>query len=189
MTWANKEHRDERELIRFAIAGQSEAWLRLQDKIYGIIDTIADRIQKASDANPEVVESSASIMKDLTSLAGDWVKAKIERPTLENAKLRAEIASEFAEAKKRWAEASKAEAEARKIMSETQTQELLAAMDNLERLLRLQSLMSNMTFSLQGKDGHLLIGPRPDQLGLPTGDADSLSEEPHKTDEEEMRKD
>jgi len=189
MTYANEEHRDERELIRFAIAGQNEAWLRLNEKIYNVIDSIVDRVQKVVDVNPEAAKASASIMKDLTSIAGDWVKAKVERPSLENTKLRAEIASEYAEAKKRWAEALKAEAEAKKIISETQTQEVLAAMDNLERLLRLQSLMSNMTFTVQGKDGHLLIGPRPDQLGLPAGDTDSLSEEPHKADEEEMRSD
>lgn len=176
MTYANEEKRDERELIRFAIAGQSEAWIRLQDKIFGIIDTIADRIQEISGANPEMVESSASAMKDLSSLATDWAKAKIERPSLENSKLRAEIAKEFAEAKKNWAEAKKAEAETRKIISETQTQGLLAAMDNIEKLLRLQSLMSNITFDRQGNDGHLLIGPSPEQLGLPDGDTEPLSE-------------
>ena len=177
MTWANDEQREEYELLRFAITGKGEEWARLQQRIFDIVDVIAQRIQDATDANPNTVQESADTMKDLTTLAASWARAKIERPSLENDKLKAEIASEFAEAKKRWAEAMKLEAETRQIDVEVCNQQLVSALDNLERLLKIAKLMSNITFKRIGNDGHLLIGPKAEQLGQPDPDAPLHGEE------------
>lgn len=178
MTWANEEHRDERELIRYVLDGKGEEWERLRGRLYSIIDMIASRIQEMSGAEPDTVDASSSVMKDLAGLAMDWARAKVERPSLENDKLRAEIASEFAEAKKRWAEALKAQAEAQKIAQDSRNQQLVAALDNLERLIRLTKVIANVTFEQHGNDGHLLIGPNLDQIGLPAGDNTSLGTSP-----------
>ena len=176
-TWADDEHREEHELVRFAITGKGEEWPRLQQRIFGIVDVIAQRIQNSTDAAPNTVEASAETMKDLTALAANWARARIERPSLENEKLKAEIATEFAEAKKRWAEAMKLEAETRQIDIDARNQELVSALDNLERLLNIAKVMSHMTFERVGNDAHLLIGPRAQQLGQPDGGAPLLGEE------------
>ena len=72
----------------------------------------------------------------------------------------------------------KAEAEAQKINVELKTDQLIGALDNLERLVRLASVMAHVTFEQHGNDGHLLIGPRPEQLGLPAGDESSSGTSP-----------
>jgi hypothetical protein len=41
MTWADHDGPDERDLMRFAITGKGAEWVRLQDKLFGIIDVIA----------------------------------------------------------------------------------------------------------------------------------------------------
>lgn len=187
MTWADQEHRDEHELIRFAVTGRGEEWNRLQEKIFGIVDVIAQRIQDATLSNSNTVEASAEAMKDLTTLAANWAQAKIERPSLENDKLRAEIVSEFAEAKKKWAEAMKLEAETRQINADTRSQDLVSALDNLERLLRIAKVMSHVTFERSGNDGHLLIGPKVDHLGQPAGD-NPLIEDPREDDAQTQSK-
>ena len=78
MTWADQDNRDERELIRVAITGKGEEWGRLQEKIYSIVDVIAQRIQDHTSANPAKVEGSAEALKDLSTLAANWARAKIE---------------------------------------------------------------------------------------------------------------
>ena len=50
MTWADQEHRDEHELIRFAIKGKGDEWNRLQKKLFGIIDVIAEQAGLDRDA-------------------------------------------------------------------------------------------------------------------------------------------
>ena len=181
MTWADQDNRDERELLRVAITGKGEEWGRLQEKIYSIVDVIAQRIQDHTSADAAKVEGSAEALKDLSTLAANWARAKIERPSLENEKLKAEIASEFAEAKKRWAEAIKIEAETRQIDSSTNNQELVASLDNLERLLRIAKMMSHVTFARVDGDGHLLIGPTPSQLGEANGDVALLGDSTDET--------
>ena len=177
MTWADEDKRDKRDLLRFAIAGKGEEWVRLQGRIYAIVDVIARgfRTIPLVKTAPRS-KGSAEALKDLTSLAANWARAKIERPSLENEKLRAEIASEFAEAKRRWAEAIKIEAETRQIESGTNNQELVASLDDLERLLRIAGVMSHVTFTRVEGDAHLLIGPMPDQVGEPNGDMAALGD-------------
>ena len=176
MTWADQDDREERELIRFSVSGKGPEWGRLQEKIFSIVDVIAERIQQSSSIDQESVDASAEAFKDLSAIATNWARAKIERPSLENEKLKAEIASEFAEAKKRWAEALKLEAETRQIESSTNNQLLVAALDNLERLMRIAKQMSHITFERLDGDGHLLIGPTPEQLGEPKGDVTTSQE-------------
>jgi len=109
--------KDSPDLISITVTGSAREWERLQERVFSIIDSIAKRVDDitgislTSDDDPSPTE----VLKDITRIAADWTRAKVEKPTLENAKLRAQIASEFAEAKKRWAEASKAEAEAQEI--------------------------------------------------------------------------
>lgn len=168
--WADHEYGSEhgpKELVRFAVTGRGEEWGRLQERIFVIVDSIVARVQASTDIAPDTANASAEIMKDLSAIAAKWARAKVERPSLENEKLRAEIASEFAEAKRRHAEALKAEAEARKIDMETKTASLVGMLDLLERLLKLTGSMAHITFQQVGQDGHLLIGPRPEQLGPP----------------------
>jgi hypothetical protein len=176
MTWADDDNREQRDLVRFAISGKGLEWARLQNKLFAIIDVIAKRVETSCSIDPGKIDGSAEALKDLSAIAANWARAKIEKPSLENEKLKAEIASEFAEAKRRWAEALKLEAETRKIEVETNNQGLIAALDNLERLLRIAKAMSHVTFQNVDGDGHLLIGPSPDQVGEADGDTALLGD-------------
>ena len=100
------------------------------------------------------------MLKDITSIAASWAQAKVEKPSFENEKLRAEIASEFAEAKRRYAEASKLEAETQKINAEN----IGIQLDNLERLMKFAEIMGRVGFSRIGNDAHLLIDSDPDTI-------------------------
>lgn len=184
MKWADQEHegqKGKKKLLRFYVTGRGDEWSRLQEKIYSIIDSITERIQVSTDVNDVVAEHTADTLKDLSSLAAKWAQAKIERPSLENEKLKAEIASEFAEAKRRHAESLKLEAETRQIDDATRNARIVADLDNLERLMKLASTVAHVSFAKVGKDGHLLIGPTTEQIGIPDGDSaliDTRPEEP-----------
>ena len=173
MTWADEQQVDESELIRLVISGRGDAWARLETKLLGLIDVIVDRVE-GSASSTTATETTREVVKDISRIATEWARAKVERPTLENEKLRAEIASEFAEAKRRLAETLRIEAETRKIDAEARNIELVAWLDNLERLLRIAKLMAHATFARIGPDGHLLIGPRPEQLGDPQGNSHAI---------------
>lgn len=181
MKWADEQHQveqGEKQLMRFAVTGRGDEWGRLQEKIFSIIDSVAERIRESTEVEDEVIEDATDALKDLSSLATKWAKAKVERPSLENEKLRAEIASEFAEAKKRYAAALKLEAETRQIDDATRNARIIADLDNLERLMKLADRIAHVTFAKVGKDGHLLIGPTPEQVGPPDGDAALIESNP-----------
>ncbi len=173
MTWADEQQVDESELIRFVISGRGDAWAHLEAKLLGLIDTIVSRVQE-NPSHSTVAKTTGEVVEDISRIATEWARAKLERPTLENQRLRAEIACEFAEAKRRLAETLRIEAETRKIDAEAKNIELVALLDNLERLLRITQLMAHATFARIGPDGHLLIGPRPEQVGGPEGDSRAI---------------
>lgn len=152
MTLKEQKHS---EMITVEVAGSTEEWKRLQETVFGVIDTIAKRVGDLSGASLPGNEGSnpTELLQDITKIATDWARAKVEKPTLENAKLRAEIASEYAEAKRRWAEASKAEAEAERIQAEG----IAVQLDNLERLLKFSEILGRVRFSRIGNDAHLVI--------------------------------
>ena len=168
MSQREQVDRRESELVRLALTGEGEAWERLQAKVFSIIETIATRIQESTPASEGVTSSTTDVAKDILRIAGDWAKAKVERPSLENSKLRAEIASEFAEAKRRLAEARKAEAEAAKLEQELHGNRLNQDIENLERLLTLAGLMAHVQFARIGPDAHLLLSAG--EIGEPNGD-------------------
>ena len=88
-------------------------------KVYSIVDFLENKIVNFTK-NSESFDSQSikELVKDIAKIVSYWIKAKAEKTSTENAKLRAETELKFAEAKKCLAEADKAEAEARKIQAE-----------------------------------------------------------------------
>jgi len=174
--YADETSKDQITLIRFCITGSDEAWKRLQGRIYGLINVIADRIEGEGNAESAHVESVREATQDVVRIAAEWVRAKVEKPTLENNQIRAEIAAKFAEAKRTLAEEGKLLAETRAIELENENKQLVWKLDNLERLLRLLSVVAHVTYAEEGNNGHLVIGPAPRQIGGPV-DRDGTDEE------------
>lgn len=182
--WADKEYGPDsgpKLLHRFAITGDGPEWGHLQHKIFALIDNIVDRLDDVDGLDHNTLQEAGDVMKDLTSLAAKWARAKVERSSLENDKIRSAIALDFAEATKRYAEARRSNAgtirdyaEADKLRSEA----LVAKMDALERMLNIVNMIAHSQFRMVGNDGHLLIGPRPQQLGEPDGDPASIASDP-----------
>lgn len=175
MSWRGSEEPQERDLIRFAITGKNaELWERLQGRIFEVVDAIVTRIADTADLDAPETDAVVEVAQDLAKLATDWARAKLERPSLENQKLQAEIAVQFAEAKKTLAEARKLDAETRQIDANTQNQVLDGLLTKLEKLMR---MMGSITISRVGGDTHILAGPTPAELGDPQGTATAPTEE------------
>jgi hypothetical protein len=152
------------ELIRLGVAGKGPEWNRLQGKLFTAIERITARIGEWADepSGQSRAADMGEMLKDLTSLATDWARAKVERPSLENALIRVDIVAKFAEAKKAMSEARKAEAEA-----------IGTDLDNLERIIKFAELLGRVRVAKVGKDLHLSCGVDPRQLGEPAGDAET----------------
>ena len=162
----SQEHPDAQELIRLGVVGGAEEWSRLQENLFSALEGAVQKVQEWGGATPRdgVEDPYADAVRDIAALASNWARAKVERPSLENAKLRAEIVSEFAEAKRRLAEAEK-------LRSETRQSEMTFALDQLERLLKSAEIVGRLQVARVGPNVHMLVGPDPKELGRPSGDA------------------
>lgn len=169
---SSQEQPDVQKLIRLGVVGGAEEWTRLQGKLFAALEGVVQKVQEWGDRTPGEGEDDpyAEAVRDIAALAANWARAKVEKPSLENAKLRAEIVSEFAEAKRRLAETEK-------LRSETRQAEMTLALDNLERLLKFAEIVGRLQIARVGPDVHLVVGPDPKALGQPSGDA-TVTEEP-----------
>jgi hypothetical protein len=128
---ASDKHQEK--LLSVPITGHEEQWARVQERILSIVDSVAKRIDNmtGSSNSNETDSSTTVLLKDIIKIAAEWLRAKIEKITLENVKLTTEISSEVAEEKRRIAEVARLEAEAQKIQADA----LRIEFEILEQLL------------------------------------------------------
>lgn len=169
MTSDNLPARDATELIQLKITG-GDAWARIQDRIFSAVEVLVDRVTRASE-DEHKSEAVAEAVEDVLEIGLKWARAKVERPILENEKIRAEITLDFVEAKKRWAEALKIDSERRQIEAEIGRKQVTWALDNLERLLKIIGTLQQLNAARIGKDLHLFITPALSEIGEPMGDS------------------
>lgn len=170
------DHQEPNELISIPVAGlPAQEWARLQQKIFGLIDTLTEKVQDLTDLNQTGANTVATAAK--------WAEAKIEKPSLENEKLRAEITFKYAEAKTKLAEEQKIYEETFGLKIDNRMKQLTGMLDTLERTLEFMNKVNGaaITFAQIGQDGHLLIGPQASGLRLPPpSDPESETEDPEK---------
>jgi len=173
MTTQLKDYsKSDKELIRFSISGKNpEQWKRLSQSLYKLIDVIADKLSKESEINGEHAYSNSDMAKDIASIASEWAKAKIERPSIENDNIKAETALKFAQAKKHLTEIRKIEEEIIGQRIENRNRELNFLLEKFERLMKMIQIIegAHVEFVRSDNDACLLIGPKPDEL-TPSGD-------------------
>jgi hypothetical protein len=94
--------------IRIDLAGRNgEAW----DQVFQTLtDVIVAGVTRISPSE-EVTERSAIFTAHIAALSKKWLQAKVERPSLENEKLVAEIAGLFEDGKLKRAQVEKLEIE------------------------------------------------------------------------------
>lgn len=171
MNWEEREKiPKQKELIRYATAGlPDEQWENLQEKVFQIIEKVSEKIASAMSFEPGSTQKTQQVSKDIAQITLKWAQAKLEKPSLENEKLKAEIAAKFAETKKSIAETERTEEETRSLRIDNANKELSYLIDNLEKLLYLTRLIKGgqIKFTRVGSDGHLTIGYDPDELSNP----------------------
>jgi len=145
------EDDNKKELIRFQITGlPTKQWDRLQGQIFDIIEDIASKVSLGSGTGEDIA-------KDISEIALNWIKAKVEKPSLENEKLKSEIALNFANYKKTISESQK-----------TNEERIGVQIDNLTKLVNALAILkgASISFSQVGQEGHLIIGPTPKDLSI-----------------------
>lgn len=86
------------DLIRLELSGrQADAWNRVFGALAGVIENAIDRL--AANVEPEARETAKNLSRDVAEIAKSFVKAKLERPTLENESTVADIALKFEQLK------------------------------------------------------------------------------------------
>lgn len=101
------------DVIRLELTGkQAEAWNRVFDTLAGVVVRAVEHL--IPDDGAEKKEQARQMTEDLAEITKGWAKAKIERPTLENEKIIADITAKFEEAKLTRAKREQVEVETQK---------------------------------------------------------------------------
>lgn len=154
-----------REIARYEMIGDDDAWKRLSSRFLNLIESILGAVR----APFALVESAGDVLGIFTK----WAKSKVDRASLETEKLRAETITEYAKGVQTWVSAKKEARELGLDEQKTADAELLAAQKEIEKFVKLvQGRGGMISFTTDGPDGHLHIG-NPKQLGEPAGDAEN----------------
>jgi hypothetical protein len=133
-------------LVTLHISGQnSEEWQRVGARLVTLIEKISDRIVEASGVEKD---PSSTTVEDITSIATRWAQAKVEKPSLENDVLKANIMKALAEARK-------IDHESAKIATENRNSEILGMIDAMDRLVDLQIKMQKSGISIKLENGKI----------------------------------
>ena len=156
-------------ILKLSVSGFSEeSWNRLQDSLFRIIDKVSNKIDDSTSIDKETIDFTSSILKDISAITSVWAKAKMEKPSLENEKIKAEIAEKFAQTKKILKDTEKTDEEIKSLRIENRHKELSYYLDELERVFTLMQKFrdAQLFFSKDGQNASLFIGGRIDQYKL-----------------------
>jgi hypothetical protein len=142
------------ELLRLAVIGDADSWIRVQELLFQVLDGTLTRLSTLEASSGARTETNFQ----LTNLADEWAQMRVSVPSLESERARSEIMANFAAAKHRLAEAYKTEMEGRAIAAQTASRELAQLLDNLERIMRLINVMAKVKFVRVGEDAEMCIG-------------------------------
>ena len=137
---------DQAQIVAIELSGRDpEAFDRLFAKL---TDTIEKSLEMMSgkDASPGV----SSALQDVASIAKNFARAKLEKPSIENQHLIAQISSEYAAAEERLASA-------RKLHAEADSVEIDNAMKRLNAAIQMANLLGKVkALSVEGGD-HMVL--------------------------------
>ena len=139
---------EKKDFLQIGVSGLNpEIWNRLEGQFADLIEKLCDRIGADN--------SDQQLTKDIVQLGFNFAKAKIEKPSLENEKLKAEIANNYADANKKIFETEKIKEDI-----------IEKKLENLERLLTVFKNMngSNIHFSTLKGSSNLFIGNVPNDI-------------------------
>ena len=116
-----------------------EEWQRIGTKIVSLIERLSDNILEKSGVDEE---QKSNLSSDITSIATKWAQAKMEKPSLENDVLKADILKKLSEARK-------IDMESELIATEQRNKEALGMIEVMERLIDLQIKMRESGVSIE----------------------------------------
>lgn len=154
MTESNGSEGKEIELSRFEIEDlNKETWNRLQGQFALVVRSIINSIADVTGMSESGERITATAAEDLMVLGIDFVKAKAQKPTLENAELQAEVIRKYAETRE-------INARAKKIEQETKDDALDRQIRRLDMLLSSLRTMSQVKFVEQDGQSVIIITQR-----------------------------
>jgi len=137
----------ETNMLKLSVSGiPIDRWSRIQETFFGIIDKLEKKLEDNEVLDRSSIDSTSSMLKDITAIATQWAKSKVEKPSLENEKIKAEIAQKFAETKKTLNEAEKTREETKSIQIDNKQKELTFYIDSLERIFVLMEKFNDAQF-------------------------------------------
>ncbi len=162
-----EEQNDKREtnILKLSASGFSdETWNRLNDSFLNIIENFSNKLENSTSIDKDTLDTTSSIVKDISTIATQWAKAKIEKPTLENEKIKAEIAEKFAQTKKVLKETEKTDEEIKSLRIENRHKELSYHLEELEKVFDLMQKFkqAKLLFSKDDGKASLFIGGKPE---------------------------
>ena len=97
--------------IYIELTGKSaDAWNRIFDTLTNTIETVVQNLA-SHGADPVAMQIAHDITAPLAEIAKGWLKAKVERPQIENQKMLAEIRAKFEDFKLTRAKSEQVEVE------------------------------------------------------------------------------
>jgi hypothetical protein len=152
-------------LIRIDLTGKdADRW----NRIFGLFTTVIERSVDALVADDACNGGAKDLAADLLAISQGWLKAKVERPALENEKIVADVVQAFEQAKLLAAQRKQVEVE-------TQIRNL----DLWEK--RLQLALKWMAFAQQhvvsGEDGSVTLVLTNQDLAMLTSELSNLPRE------------
>ncbi|MHA1703946.1 MAG: hypothetical protein ACTSWK_16960 [Promethearchaeota archaeon] len=148
-------------IAKYTLRGlPDESWKRLEDSLFKIIDKISNKVSSSSYLSEESKVATSDIINDITKITSKWAKAKLDKPSLENERIKAEIAEKFASTKKLLAETEKTEEEINSLRIDNRHKELMYHVEELELFFNLMNKLKDVKtyFHIDDNEANLFIG-------------------------------
>lgn len=116
---------NESELIRFELTGKdAELFKSLFSKLTKAMESVVQSLAKE-----EISDEKKNTIEEVVKITQSYVQAKVQKPSIENEKLIAQITSEYATAQEKLANARRTHAEAESIEVENELRKLRAVIE------------------------------------------------------------
>ena len=153
------------EPIRFELTGKNaEVWNRMYETLTSVV---IDGMSSFAPMDDSERESTCQLLMDLAGITGGWAKAKLERPSLENEKLIAEIAEKFEDLKLK-------QAQRKTIELENESKRLDLMVKRVETAIKLLGMLNSCFHFENGKLTLILTNQ---SLSLLHADVKALSQQ------------
>lgn len=142
------------EVLRIELAGKNaDAWNRVFSNLTRALENAIEQLA------PDATDSDRKVAKELTAdiaeITKGWMKARLERPTLENERILADIAARFEELKLAQSQRNKIEAETEAIRIENERKKLTLIEEQISTALRVLGMLQRHI--VRNADGSVIL--------------------------------